>query len=73
MRTIKARGENDVVGLRSYPRTDSTFARANSALRNGDLKNAIALYEVAINESDEPLKTRMRFNLGLAPIPFNGA
>lgn len=48
------------------PRTESTFARANSAVRNGDYKSAIALYEVAISESDEPLKTRMRFNLGLA-------
>jgi lipopolysaccharide biosynthesis protein len=48
------------------PRTDSTFASANSAFRNGDFKSAIALYEVAIGESAEPLKTRIRFNLGLA-------
>ncbi len=46
--------------------TESTFARANSAFRNGEFERAIVLYEVAIGESDGPLKTRMRFNLGLA-------
>jgi lipopolysaccharide biosynthesis protein len=48
------------------PRTESTFVRANSALRKREFERAIALYEVAIGESDGPLKTCIRFNLGSA-------
>jgi len=46
--------------------TESTFVRANSALRKRDFESAIALYEIAIGESDGPLKACMRFNRDLA-------
>jgi glycosyltransferase involved in cell wall biosynthesis len=44
----------------------SLWARANTAFRNRDFESAVALYEEALSEAEEPLKGHIRFNLDLA-------
>jgi lipopolysaccharide biosynthesis protein/glycosyltransferase involved in cell wall biosynthesis len=44
----------------------SLWVRANSALRQKEYKSAVALYEQALNEADDSLKARIRFNLDLS-------
>lgn len=45
---------------------ESVLARANAAFRNSDFENSISLYEMAISQAEEPLKSKIRFNLELA-------
>ncbi len=42
------------------------MARANAAFRIKDYENAIALYDEAISQAEDPLRTRIRFNRELA-------
>lgn len=44
---------------------ESALTRANAAFRNKDFENSITLYKVAISQADEPLKSKIRFNLDL--------
>jgi len=44
----------------------SLWARANTAFRNRDFESAVALYEEALSEADEPLKVHIYFNRDLA-------
>lgn len=44
----------------------SPLSCANAAFRNGDFESAIALYEEALDQTEEPLKACIRFNLDLA-------
>lgn len=46
--------------------TESALTRANAAFRIKDFESSIAIYEVAISQAVEPLKSIIRFNLELA-------
>lgn len=45
---------------------ESSWARANAALRKKDFGTAVALYEEALNTADDVLKEYIHFNLALA-------
>lgn len=42
------------------------MARANAAFRNKDYESAITLYDEALSQAEDPLRTRIRFNRELA-------
>lgn len=44
----------------------SLLTRANTAFRKREFKNAVALYDAALRNSDEPLKSLLQFNRDLA-------
>jgi glycosyltransferase involved in cell wall biosynthesis len=44
----------------------STWQSANAAFRNKDFESAIALYDEAISQAEEPLRAQIRFNRELA-------
>jgi GT2 family glycosyltransferase len=45
--------------------TESKLVRANAAFKNKEYQLAVTLYEDALEQSDEPLKTQIQFNLNL--------
>jgi len=46
--------------------TESKLVRANAAFKNNDYELAVTLYEDALKQSDELIKTNIQFNLNLA-------
>ena len=55
--------------MKPVPQTrsiNSNFSSANAVFRAGDFENSITLYEVAISQAEEPLKSQIRFNRDLA-------
>jgi GT2 family glycosyltransferase/glycosyltransferase involved in cell wall biosynthesis len=46
--------------------TESALTRANAAFRTKDYENSIKLYELAICQATEPVKSQIDFNLDLA-------